>query len=73
MQKTVSFRKEEVPILEDENFDTALEFGLTLSEPEHCSLGRYLHKCRVVIVDDDTFPTNRFAKQVSRKPLFFFH
>ena len=37
----------EIPIIDDEWFDTTLEFHIELSEPKGCELGHFLYKCRV--------------------------
>jgi len=50
----------EIQLLDDKQWDATLEFVVKLSNPEGASLGRYLHQCRVRILDDDAFPTNRF-------------
>lgn len=54
----------EVPITEDDNFDTTLEFGIMLFDPKGCELGKYLKVCRVLILDNDLFPTNELREQI---------
>lgn len=54
----------EVPVTEDDNFDTTLEFGVRLSDPQNCELGMYLSKARVLIIDNDVFPSNDLTDAV---------
>jgi len=49
-----------VKILSDEAFDATLEFALYLENPRGARLGKYLHECRISILDDDAFPTNKY-------------
>lgn len=37
-----------------------LEFKVRLCDPENCSLGNYLHSCRVKVIDSDTFPSSKY-------------
>ena len=53
-----------VPIIADDAFDTTLEFVMRLKDTEGADLGKYLHRCRVKIVDDDAFPTNKYQEQL---------
>lgn len=43
-----------------------LEFKLHLSEPKNCTLGTYLHSCRVKVIDGDTFPSSRYQDLLSQ-------
>jgi len=52
----------DIEIIDDRFWDATLEFGVELSEPVGAILGQYLHKCRVRIIDNDAFPTNRFRE-----------
>lgn len=54
----------EVEILEDSFFDATLEFRLQLDSPENCLVGKSLWSTRILIVDNDMFPSNAFAKVV---------
>eukprot|EP00746_Dinoflagellata_sp_MGD_P157974 gnl/MRDRNA2_/MRDRNA2_86357_c0_seq1.p1 gnl/MRDRNA2_/MRDRNA2_86357_c0~~gnl/MRDRNA2_/MRDRNA2_86357_c0_seq1.p1 ORF type:complete len:1049 (-),score=171.30 gnl/MRDRNA2_/MRDRNA2_86357_c0_seq1:95-3241(-) len=49
-----------VPIMDNHSFDSTLEFDVYLSHPTNAVLGRYLYRCSVKIIDDETFPTDRF-------------
>lgn len=53
-----------IPTTNDEAWDATLEFEVILLAEGlvHAQLGRYLFTTRVKIIDDDYFPTNRFAK-----------
>lgn len=53
-----------VNILDDDNFDAALDFGVQLSAPSRARLANEPCRCRVVIIDDDAFPTNRFRDEL---------
>jgi len=53
-----------ISIMQDDRWSTTTEFKLELENPENCELGLYLHHCRVKIIDNDVFPSNRFAAQV---------
>ncbi|CAE7234177.1 unnamed protein product, partial [Symbiodinium microadriaticum] len=50
--------EEGVEILNDDAFDTTLEFDVQLDEPENCLIDPRCAKCVVMIVDDDLFPSN---------------
>jgi len=50
-----------IPILNDDSWDAALEFKVVLTRVRGAQLGKYLHRCRVKIIDDDVFPTNKFG------------
>jgi ABC-type multidrug transport system fused ATPase/permease subunit len=55
----------DVEVLGNDFFESTVEFGLRLYAPsENVDLGSSLWRCRVKIIDDDSFPTNKFAKQV---------
>lgn len=53
-----SIRTFQVEILNDDAFDTTLEFDVQLDEPENCLIDPRCAKCVVMIVDDDLFPSN---------------
>lgn len=53
-----------IPIIDDDCWDTTLEFRVSLSEAKGAILGKYLWKTRVKIVDNDCFPTNKYAEQI---------
>jgi len=56
----------EIQILEDDSFDTNLDFTINLSEPIGCQLGDTLKACRVVVIDDDVFPTNVYRDEITK-------
>jgi len=49
-----------VGILDDEEFDTTLEFQVCLVNSTGAQLGEYLRQCQIVIMDNDSFPTNKY-------------
>jgi len=53
-----------VPIVEDDVWHATTEFKAKLFHPHGCQLGNFLHTSRVKIIDNDQFPTNKFAEQV---------
>jgi len=55
-----------VHIVQDDNWDATLEFGvvLKLEGIQGANLGRYLWNSRVLIIDNDVFPTNRFETEI---------
>merc|ERR1719379_1260653 len=56
-----------VTIINDEIYEPT-EFSMSLSAPEKCETGLYLHKCRVKIIEDDTFPSNKYKAEISSDP-----
>eukprot|EP00929_Paragymnodinium_shiwhaense_P104597 TRINITY_DN6916_c0_g1_i2.p1 TRINITY_DN6916_c0_g1~~TRINITY_DN6916_c0_g1_i2.p1 ORF type:complete len:907 (-),score=214.76 TRINITY_DN6916_c0_g1_i2:75-2795(-) len=48
-----------VPILNNDSWDATLEFSMRLSNARGAQLGRYLNECRVTVIDDDLFPTQK--------------
>jgi len=63
---TLTFERDEltkkvlVPILSDERWDATLEFGVELSNPVNTHVCVSLSRCRVKVLDDDAFPTNKY-------------
>ena len=57
-----------VKIIDDHRFESTVEFRMKLSAPEKCELGLYLHQCRVKIIDDDIFPSNKYAADLLTNP-----
>jgi len=55
-------KKVSVPILNDERWDSTLEFCMELSQPVNAHLCVSLARCRVKILDDDAFPTNTYKE-----------
>lgn len=54
----------EIQLIEDDNFDTTLEFRILLEEPKNCILSPNLWRCRTLIIDDDLYPDNKFREQI---------
>ncbi|CAK8999519.1 Methionine import ATP-binding protein MetN [Durusdinium trenchii] len=59
-----SVRTFEVKIINDDNFDTALEFDVILTEPRNCVLDPRYKTSSVMILDDDLFPSNDFKEEI---------
>ncbi|CAK0863785.1 unnamed protein product [Prorocentrum cordatum] len=58
--KTISLR-----FFEDDVYQgSTVEVSIRLSNPQGCVLGAYLKRVRVKLLDNDTFPTNKFAKDL---------
>merc|ERR1719161_1943009 len=53
-----------IPVLDGYGWNSTLEFKMRLTNPVNCELGRFLYLCRVKVIDKDTFPTNRFMKEI---------
>ena len=55
-----------VPLVQDELWHTTLEFGVDLLQDglKNGVHGRYLWHARVKVLDDECFPTNRFADPI---------
>jgi ABC-type multidrug transport system fused ATPase/permease subunit len=53
-----------VTIIESDTWDSILEFNVVLDNVTNSALGRYLNRCRVTVIDDDVFPSNRFREQL---------
>jgi len=52
----------EVEIVQGDQWEATLEFKVCLSGPEDCTLGLYLHTCRVKVIDSNTFPTSKYPE-----------
>mmetsp|Transcript_18280 Transcript_18280/g.35240 ORF Transcript_18280/g.35240 Transcript_18280/m.35240 type:complete len:734 (+) Transcript_18280:393-2594(+) len=55
-----------VPLISSDAWSTTLEFKVRLHDPRGCDLGRYLFVCRVKVIDNDCFPTNRFEEPIKQ-------
>lgn len=53
-----------IKIIEDENWATTVEFKVHLSNAVNCELGKYLHHCRVKVIDNDCFPSSKYAEKI---------
>merc|ERR1719460_1238875 len=40
---------------------------MKLKNPENAEVGKYLHTCRIKIIDEDCFPTNRYHTEIMDK------
>lgn len=49
-----------IPVVQDDSWDATLEFSVVLTRVRGAQMGKYLHRCRVSIIDDDVFPTNKY-------------
>jgi len=54
----------QIPILNDDSWDATLDFGVTLTRAYGAHLGKHLDRCKVNIIEDDVFPTNKFAEKL---------
>mmetsp|Transcript_40679 Transcript_40679/g.73295 ORF Transcript_40679/g.73295 Transcript_40679/m.73295 type:complete len:1003 (-) Transcript_40679:64-3072(-) len=50
----------QVQLIENECFEATLEFAMDLHSPHGCVISPNLDTCRVLVADDDAFPTNKF-------------
>merc|ERR1719375_251792 len=53
-----------VDLIDNDSYDSTLEFNVVLHSATNALTGEYLFKCSVLIVDDDTWPTNKFEDQL---------
>jgi ABC-type multidrug transport system fused ATPase/permease subunit len=53
-----------VPIISSPRWSPTVEFKAHLSDPRSCELGRYLHSCRIKVIDSDVFPSDKYAKEL---------
>lgn len=56
----------EIKIIQDDSFDTNLDFSVVLGAAVGCQLDGFLQSCRVVIIDDDVFPDNKYAERIAK-------
>jgi len=67
---TVEFEKNqekatiEIVIRQNQDFDANLDFQVILSNPGGSVISRTMGRCRVMIIDDDTFPTNTYREEI---------
>lgn len=61
-----SVKEIRIRILSDDVWHTTLEFIIELLPQgcQNCMVDTYLYTAKVKVIDDDCFPTNRFAKQI---------
>lgn len=60
LNKTIRIR-----IINSEDWAATLEFKVKLFNPDFCELGKSLRVCRVKVIDQDTFPTSTYRKEVA--------
>jgi len=53
-----------VKVIDTDNWATTLEFKVELAGPENCTLGLYLFRTRVKVIDNDKFPSSKYAEQL---------
>jgi len=56
-----------VPIIQNERWETTVEFEVHLLRDAQllgADLGKYLHRTRVKVIDDDSFPSSKYAEQI---------
>lgn len=56
----------EVPVLDDDAFDTTLEFSCVLHRPSNCEVDYHSWYTRVMIHDEDTFPANHLKETLDQ-------
>mmetsp|Transcript_143106 Transcript_143106/g.274902 ORF Transcript_143106/g.274902 Transcript_143106/m.274902 type:complete len:940 (+) Transcript_143106:79-2898(+) len=54
----------EIEIYDNPWFDSNLDFRLTLENPENCIQSNVLQGCRIMIRDNDVFPSNEFRDKI---------
>jgi len=53
-----------VYILPSDQWDSTSDFGVEIKDVRGAQMGQALHKCRVSILDDDAFPTNKYKTEL---------
>merc|ERR1712216_177845 len=56
----------EVRIISSRMWSTTLEFEMYLERPINCELDLYLHKSRVKVIDNDLFPSDKYARNIQK-------
>jgi ABC-type multidrug transport system fused ATPase/permease subunit len=71
MEPGVFMKSLQVPIMQNDRWDTTLEFKIELKDEGlvGACLGRYLRSARIKILDDDAFPTNRYKDEILAEDL----
>lgn len=59
----------EIPLVKNGHYAPILEFEVIMESSIGCALAPAMSRCRVVICDDDIFPTNAFRESVEQKRL----
>lgn len=53
----------DIELLQDGQWHMTNEFKVHLVNPQGCELGKYLHFCRVKVLERNIFPTGKFAEE----------
>mmetsp|Transcript_8545 Transcript_8545/g.20284 ORF Transcript_8545/g.20284 Transcript_8545/m.20284 type:complete len:841 (-) Transcript_8545:23-2545(-) len=62
-----SVRSVEVEILDDDSFDSTLDFLVLLENASNCVIDPEGRQCVVMIMDDDIFPSNAFEEELEQQ------
>jgi len=64
-----SIQKFQVPLIDDDEWNTTLEFEAQLlgHSAINCRLDMYLNTAIVKVIDNDTFPTNKYSEQIKER------
>jgi len=57
----------DIPIIASESFDTVLEFFVELDGGDGCTVCPHAGNCRVMVLDNDTFPSTKFKDVVDQQ------
>mmetsp|Transcript_77863 Transcript_77863/g.166990 ORF Transcript_77863/g.166990 Transcript_77863/m.166990 type:complete len:860 (-) Transcript_77863:76-2655(-) len=49
-----------IPVIMDESWNATLEFNVVIRTVKGAQMGKYLNRCRVRLIDADTFPSSKF-------------
>merc|ERR1719247_1596640 len=52
------------PVIASDSFDTTLSFMVSLESPDNCKIEPRLQTTPVYIIDDNTFPTDKYKVQI---------
>lgn len=65
----VTHMRIEIPIIDNDLWDTTTEFGCEFKQEglKGAVLGQYLYKTRVMVIDNNHFPTDEFANLTTRE------
>lgn len=53
-----------IELIEDDSFDSVLEFHVVLRNATGAALDSHLNACEITIADDDAFPTNKYRDKL---------
>jgi len=56
----------EIPVLDDGIWTATKEFKVCLTDQQNCTLGLYLHQCRVKILNAEKFPSDQFVDDLEK-------